>query len=134
MPWTKPDPTDPRPPNKPKYQRRRVPIPGPAGFTDADAQRLVEGANFAASVFAGLSEKEKETRQAYTYVEFDGWRLCVVGHIHVTWRGKLHKPGNSFIPGWQGWSLPTPLDQCKVIDALENGGTFPQDARYPTPA
>ncbi|WP_139142575.1 hypothetical protein [Humibacillus sp. DSM 29435] len=131
MPWSKPDPDDPPRKNQPNYERRRVSIPGPASFTNADARRLIEETNFATSFYVNTSAKKEETRQAYAYVTFEDWRLCVVGHIHVK-EGKFTLPGKSFIPGWAGWSLKTPPGQCAVIDGLDDHGDFPEDDRYPT--
>ena len=130
MPWSKPDPNDPARPDQRGYRRRRVTIPGPANFTNADADRLVRTTDFTTSVFVGTSAEKEETRQAYAYVTFGTWRLCVVGHIHVK-NGTFTRAGNSFIPGWEGWSLTTPTNQCKVIAKLQDDGEFPEDDRYP---
>lgn len=103
----------------------------PANFTDQDAAQAVADADFTKSVFVNTSEAG-QTRQAYTYVVVQGYRICVVGHIHPQ-KNKPPKAGNAFIPGWMNWSMLTPSPSVAVIDGLSDGGQFPGDDRYPHP-
>jgi hypothetical protein len=105
-----------------------VPIP----FTNVDAANAVAGANFTASVYVNTSAKDGKTRQAFTYVEVRGYRICVVGHIHPQPSGPP-VAGNAYIPGWMAWETTTPLAAVTVINGLPDGGTFPGDNRYPHP-
>ncbi|MFJ4107458.1 hypothetical protein [Oerskovia enterophila] len=102
----------------------------PVPFTNADATNLVHAADFAASVFVNTSTA-RDTRYAYTFVQFGGMTLCVVGHIHITHTGAV-VAGNSFIPGWMNWAMQTPAAQVAAIGALpEQLGEFPGANRYP---
>ncbi len=99
---------------------------GPSPF---DPSAALLKANFKESVFVNTSAQNGKTRQAYTYVEYGGYRICVVGHIHIN--GQTVTPGNSFIPGWGNWEEKTPEAAVKIIANLKDGGTFPEDGRYP---
>jgi hypothetical protein len=103
-------------------------VPNP--FTNADAVNLVTNADFNQSVFV-QTHLTGQTKSAFTYVQFGGMTLCVVGHIHLGPLGPVG-PGNSYIPGWMGWSMVTPLAQVGVIGALAaNAGVWPDGNRYP---
>ncbi|GLZ36471.1 hypothetical protein [Actinokineospora sp. NBRC 105648] len=104
----------------------------PASFTDQDAANVVNAADFRQAVFVEISKKDKKTKHAFTYVTYQGFRLCVNGHIHID-GNKITGPGNSYIPGWVGWDMTTPAAAVPVIGALPLGGTFPGDDRYPHP-
>jgi hypothetical protein len=105
----------------------------PANFTNADAANAVNNANFAASVYVNVSAQARQTKQAFTYYEFNGYRLCVVAHVHKNTLGQWTQPGNCYIPGWDGWEMQTPPAVVAVVGALAPVGTFPGDARYPHP-
>lgn len=102
----------------------------PEGFSDEEAAKALNSADFTNSVYVNTSAEEGLTRQAYAYYQFNGYRICVVGHIHIK-EGEKPAPGNSFIPGWKNWYLATPLKVVKAIAALKDSGTFPGDGRYP---
>jgi hypothetical protein len=104
----------------------------PAPFTNADATNAVNGADFANAVYVNTSAQAGQTRQAYTYVVVNGYRICVVGHIHVNPPGPP-TAGNCFIPGWSNWQMNTPAAAVTAIAALPDSGTFPEDDRYPHP-
>lgn len=101
----------------------------PKDFSDEEAKKAVTNADYSQAVYVNTSSKEGKTRQAYTYYRFGGYRICVVGHIHVG-NGKA-MPGNCFIPGWEDWNMKTPSGVVKAIDALKDGGAFPGGDRYP---
>lgn len=105
----------------------------PATFTNTDAANAVAGVDFTTAVYVNVSASSGETKQAYAYYVFDKYRICVVGHVHIDPLGKWTIPGNSYIPGWQYWQMPTPLGQTATIGTLPNGGAFPDDGRYPQP-
>ncbi|PMS13058.1 hypothetical protein C0Z17_07225 [Trinickia caryophylli] len=105
----------------------------PPGFTNADAALAVTNADFSNAVFVQTSGTGV-TKKAYTYYEVNGFRICVVGDVHKNdVSGQWNIAGNSFIPGWTGWSLQTPAAQVAVIGPLQDGGAFPDDDRYPHP-
>lgn len=101
----------------------------PEGFTNDDALEAVKNADFSQSTFV-VTHNTKGTRSAYTYYDFGGYRLCVVAHIHIK-NGEFIAPGNSFICGWENWSITTPDDVCGIVVSLKDGGSFPGDERYP---
>ncbi|HEY9029734.1 MAG TPA: hypothetical protein VIM93_00085 [Kangiella sp.] len=101
----------------------------PPHFTNQDAAQAVALADFNNAVFVNTSQAG-QTRQAYTYVVMQGYRICVVGHIHPQ-ANQPPKPGNAFIPGWLDWAMPTPTPSAAVIAGLPDGGNFPGDNRYP---
>ena len=108
----------------------------PDDFNDAKARTAVENADFTNSVYVNISAKEGNTKQAYTYYVVDGYRICVVGHVHKDEDDNWTIAGNCFIPGWmgdddQGWEMNTPLAQVGVIGPLNVGGEFPGNNRYP---
>lgn len=104
----------------------------PAGFTNLDAANCVNAANFANSVYVNTSATTRATRQAFTYVTFGAWTLCVVGHIHIDpATGAFTGAGNCYIPGWEDWDMTTPAVQCAAIVATPDGGAFPGANRYP---
>ena len=105
----------------------------PEGFTDDDARVAVLNADFTKAVFVQISLKEQTTKKAYTYHEFKGYRICIVGDVHRAESGPWNIAGNSFIPGWEDWYMRTPLDQVAVIGELSQGGSFPNENRYPHP-
>jgi hypothetical protein len=104
----------------------------PQGFTNASAQNAVNNANFAQSVYVNTSAKAGRTRQAFTYVEVNGYRICVVGHIHPQ-QDAPPVPGGAYIPGWEKWETFTPPHAVKAINRLPDDGVFPGDHRYPHP-
>ncbi|KAF0250288.1 MAG: hypothetical protein FD167_310 [bacterium] len=111
----------------------KCPEGGPAGFTNSTAAVVVGNGDFSQSVY--VTEPTDVTKWAYTYVDYTDtnmqkWRLCVVGHAHMK-DGKYETPGNSFIPGWEGWDTPTPVPDAKQIAGLPCAGSFPDNARYP---
>lgn len=113
---------------------RRDSIEGPAGFNDSTAAVVVGNADFSDPEY--VTQPTEKTKWAYTFVEYTDidsqkWRLCVVGHAHMK-NGKYVAPGNSFIPGWEAWTTPTPESDAKRIATFPNKGSFPDDARYPT--
>ncbi len=112
------------------WNQSKCPQGAPEPFDKEDAKKAVESADFANSVFVNTSNTTQETRQAYTYLVTGGYRICIVGHIHVK-NGKMTGPGKSFIPGWMDWDMDTPAQACQVIAALKDGGVFPGEARYP---
>ena len=97
----------------------------PAEFTNDDARAAVQNADFANAVFVNTSNTGT-TKKAFTYYETQGYRICVVGDVH---RANEQSPwtiaGNSYIPGWDGWHMPTPPDQVAVIGPLADQGAFP---------
>lgn len=99
---------------------------GPDPFDPSDA---LSKADFSKSVYVNTSTKEGKTRQAYTYENYGGYRICLVGHIHLD-GGKV-TPGNSFIPGWENWEEQTPDADVDIIAKLSDHGTFPGEERYP---
>lgn len=100
---------------------------GPMPF---DASAALAAADFTKSVFVNTSAKKGKTRQAYTWVVQGGYKVCVVGHIHVTTEGSGVAQGNSFICGWKDWDEKTSEAAMTVIAKLPDGGSFPAD-RYP---
>ncbi len=105
----------------------------PAGFDNAQAATAVNAANYGASVYVNVSQQEQNTKQAYTYYTFGGFRLCVVAHVHRGPTEQFDQPGNCFIPGWAGWSMSTPSAVVQAVGPLAPGGAFPGDNRYPHP-
>jgi hypothetical protein len=105
----------------------------PAGFTDDDALAAVKAADFGKSVFVNTSAKQGKTRQAYTYVTVNGYRICVVGHLHQEPDGSNLDSGNCFIPGWENWQVKATSDVVSAIASLPDGGTWLGDDRYPHP-
>ena len=103
----------------------------PSNFDNKAAEQALNQTDFTKSVFVNTSKKEGKTRQAYAYHHFGGYRICVVGHIHIV--NNKAQPGNSFIPGYKNWQMKTPESAVKVIDELKDSGTFPGDDRYPHP-
>ncbi|MGB8842016.1 MAG: hypothetical protein WCC64_13220 [Aliidongia sp.] len=103
----------------------------PSGFTNVDAQTAVENAKYELSVYVNISAQDQNTKQAYTYYVFGGFRLCVVAHVHKDTNGEFTIAGNCFIPGWQDWELETPENVIQTVGALPIKGSFPGDARYP---
>ncbi len=116
----------------------------PAGFSDIHAATIVNNADFTQAVFVNISAQQQNTKQVYTYINFQDtnatiWRLCVVGHTHRNINtGQYTEPANCFIPGWNGdqdngWAMATP--QGKIVDIANApvGGVFPGNNRYPTP-
>lgn len=99
---------------------------GPDPF---DPSAALSAADFSKSVYVNTSAKEGKTRQAYTYVNYGEYRICVVGHIHLD--GEKVIPGNSFIPGWDDWQQQTPKAAVVIIADLSDTGTFPGEGRYP---
>jgi hypothetical protein len=104
----------------------------------------VNNADFTQAVFVNISAQQQNTKQVYTYINFQDtnatiWRLCVVGHTHRNINtGQYTEPANCFIPGWNGdqdngWAMATP--QGKIVDIANApvGGVFPGNNRYPTP-
>lgn len=103
----------------------------PPVFTNVDATNLVNGANFANAPYVNTSNT-RATRQAFVEVAFGAWTVTVVGHIHVNpVTGAFTAAGNSYIPGWDGWSMATPAAACGVIFAMPDAGVFPGVTRYP---
>jgi hypothetical protein len=107
--------------------------PHPTGFTNADALNLITNANWAAAIFVNISAFNQGTKQAYIQVPWNdangvAWTITLVAHTHppANWT----TPGNCFIPGWQGWSAPTPVLVANAIGPLAQGGAFPAN-RYP---
>ena len=105
----------------------------PANFTNMDATNAVNNANFANSVYVNVSAQAGQTKQAYTYYEFAGYRLCVVAHVHKDQQGQWTQPGNCFIPGWENWSMGTPNAVITTVGPLAPAGAFPGDNRFPHP-
>jgi hypothetical protein len=105
----------------------------PSGFSDSAADTAVKNADFSKSVYVNISAKEANTKQAFTYYDFGGYRLCVVGHVHKNSSGGWTIAGNAYIPGWADWSMTTPAAQVTAIGSLGTGGSFPGDNRYPHP-
>ncbi|ODC03059.1 hypothetical protein BFW38_05355 [Terasakiispira papahanaumokuakeensis] len=102
----------------------------PTPFNNHMAAIAVNNANFLQSVFVNTSENGN-TRQAYTYHEVGGYRICVVGHIHIN--DEQVVAGASFIPGWDNWSMQTPQAAVDTIADLPDQGSFPGNDRYPHP-
>ena len=113
-----------------EWDGEKCPQGGPPNFNPSVA---LAAANFEQAVYVNTSANG-ETRQAFAYVEIsaDGktWRVCVVGHIHPKKKGGA-VAGNSYIPGWANWQTPTPPNVVKIIAGLKDGGTFPEENRYP---
>ncbi|MDE9364052.1 hypothetical protein PZ938_00390 [Luteipulveratus sp. YIM 133132] len=109
--------------------RANLPNPGPMPFTNNDAINLVTNADFTQAVFV-QTHNNGQTRSAYTYVQFGGMTLCVVGHVHLTPGGGV-VAGNCYIPGWENWQMITPAAQVNVIAAQADRGAFPDNNRYP---
>ena len=117
----------------------KCPNGGPAGF---NAIATVNAANFNNAVYVDTAvnkgDPSQQTRYAYTYVNFtDGngviWIITVVAHIH--W---VSNPlpghwlaGNTFIPGWDNFQVPTSAANLAIVQGLNNHGAFPGDDRYP---
>ncbi|WP_320775042.1 hypothetical protein [Streptomyces sp. CRN 30] len=103
----------------------------PDPFTEQDAETVVNSADFSAPVQV-IKSNSGETRTAYTYVEYKGYKLCVGGHIHLNPDGSYKGPGNSFICGYAKWEMLTPDPATKVIAGYtKDSGTFPGNDRYP---
>lgn len=100
---------------------------GPDKFDPEEALKM---ADFSQAVFV-LTHESKNTRSAYAYVSINGWRVCVVAHIHPKNDDKGYAPGNCFIPGWKDWSIRTPEDICKILHSSSDKGSFPGAGRYP---
>ena len=106
----------------------------PAGFKFLDAAKAVTSADFAHPVFVQISEKEENTKKVFTYYNVKGYRICVVADIHKgRTSGRWDQPGNSYIPGWEKWSIKTPDSVVAVAGGLPESGVFPGDDRYPHP-
>jgi hypothetical protein len=106
-------------------------VPNP--FTNADATNIVTNANFAAATYVNISAHSATTKQAYTFVRFGGYDICLVGHVHMDAAGNWTIAGNCFIPGWQNWQMNLPNAHIAVIAGLATGGVFPGNDRYPHP-
>jgi hypothetical protein len=104
----------------------KCPNGGPQNFNPVQAVNL---ADFNQSVFVNISGGGT-TKQAYTYVQLNGWTICVVGHIHLN-HGAFGGPGNCFIPGWMYWQTQTSNANAQIINGLGVGGVFPGNNRYP---
>ena len=105
----------------------------PANFTAADATHAVNNANFATPVYVNVSAQEEQTKKAFTYYEFNGYRLCIVADVHKNQQGQWTQPGNCYIPGWESWEMQTPPAVVTTVGALASTGTFPGNDRYPHP-
>ena len=98
----------------------------PREFTNDDAAKLVRLALAKEPYYFATTT----TKAAFRHVQFGKFTLCVVDHIHPTETGL--RPGNSYIPGWENWAIPTPPGLVPTIDALpESMGEFPGANRYP---
>jgi hypothetical protein len=125
------DEADEEPPPPPGWNENLKWFPK-VGF---NPREVVEAADFTKSICVITSRKNNgRTRYAYTYVKVSGYWVCVVGHIHYDDR-EGWVAGNSFIPGYDNWEMPTPEDAVAVIDSMEDGGRYPEDdnIRYPHP-
>lgn len=104
----------------------------PENFKAEDAIKAVNTADFSKAVYVDISEEEENTKNAFTFYDVDGYRICVVGHTHYNkWKRIYDEPANCYIPGFQNWQMKTPSHQIKVISALKTGGKFPGNNRYP---
>lgn len=144
----------------PKVWKKK--INGPQNFNE---QATLTGADFTNPTYVqaayhprSVAEPWDYTVYAYTFIPgVDGYTICGVGHAHISANnaGQVNNsanwgPGNSFIPGLENWSLPTPgpivtvlynqyhaqLAQAVGNNALLPGGVtlsgaFPGDNRYP---
>ena len=103
----------------------------PLNFGVNEAQQAVQNADFTQAVYVELSATTQATVKAFTYHMVGNVRICVVGDIHPQGQGVPAAPGNCYIPGFQNWKMRTPQNQVQVIEALQVGGAFPGDDRYP---
>jgi len=142
---------------------------GPDNF-DPDA--ALAKADFSNCTYVNLAKAVVQgwnyTVYAYTYVTVQdstgrNWRVCMVAHVHLSattdgrskrWEKALDDanwgPGNCFIPGWDGWEVPTPgavkntlvaawknavSEKIKPINPGSHAGdllgAFPGNNRYP---
>ena len=97
----------------------------PVGFNAGRATAAVNDANFARSTYVNVSAHSDDTKQAYTYYTLgDGWRICVVGHVHPLRGRGMRVEGAT----WSG-ALPTAL--VTLVDQLADGGSDPGDEKNP---
>lgn len=109
---------------------------GPVPFNPVAAVAL---ANFANAVYVNTAAVPNSggdlTRYAYVYVTVNAgnvpWTVCVVGHAHFDAQLQQWVAGNTFIPGWDNWSVATSVAHLGVIAGLQDLGAFPGNNRYP---
>lgn len=110
--------------------------PGPKGFTDADAVKVIAAADFTKSYFVQV-HKTGNTKSTFAHVFYTDsdkvvWVLTAACHTHKKAPGVYTIPGNCYIPAWANWELKTPDSKAAIIAIEPDGGSISADGgRYP---